>query len=840
MQAPGAAPNFIERLKQALVQLGLEPRDVFIDTDNIVPGYYFLFVIHQAIWKCDLFIPVIGTQWTTLLDQKLQKEEDDVVVRELAAALKLERNIVPLLIDHDKMPVKLPEEIQELTEIDGESLTSDASVEALAAALAKPVAEITQEHRLGRVWNVGYALFSIALWALCGILPNAIGVSEFGFDTWIGMATGWAGMFIWPTFFMPFIMLALHSPCKTLVEAALNAGNPHDALRYAAPIFLGFLFAIGITISEISLPQVPWTVHPKLLAQCHGPDNPAANERNPAIAQYNRDLAILASYPESGAIPKDYRDTFWAKDACWPNVFFYLAIPLRESPTNGEYAAQRSDIQKAFLRVLGKDAKGFKGTEAPYSTLFPFYALAFFLMAWPLSSSIIMAIIYATISVRARGGRVLRIPSEDAILCLTYGFVTLLVWMPFRMTTNSIKNSYYCLSPADGCHPIWEIFSKDLYLGLALFTGYAALTVGLLWNHRRLLLGFLGSCAVLLIVTITLLVYKYYQTISGLTDYWQFWLANSLLLILVLIWLWYQYAPFFVRLKDFLDDKKQRDNGTTRRRDISRSTSESFAVTTITKAHQAITIREMRIRDAISIRRCISDPRFTMPYLTGTPDPSAKPVRPWLRSISYVLKAVGSRRFGRVAFGARRHWIMAIVDGVSGSFLGVALLDAVVRVPRGTQYGLMTRIFIEPHKLRADEEVGDAEWGFFVHPDFWGRGVAIQAIYALTAALADRPSWCAPGQNIVNRIYAETGATNRQAIALLQKAGLVRVDGKAIPATASPRFEPDGQPIELVHFEQPAEHRQLNPEAPVKALLKDMADRGVVSPGWQSHRTPPA
>jgi RimJ/RimL family protein N-acetyltransferase len=255
-------------------------------------------------------------------------------------------------------------------------------------------------------------------------------------------------------------------------------------------------------------------------------------------------------------------------------------------------------------------------------------------------------------------------------------------------------------------------------------------------------------------------------------------------------------------------------------------------VTTVTKSRRSIILREMRCGDVAGIRSCMRDARFAMPYLTGTPNPRTKPVRPWARSAAYVFNAVASRRLGPLIFGARRHWIMAIVDEASARFIGVVLLDGVVRLPRGMHDNFLARIAIEPHKTREDEQVGDAEWGFFLHPDFWGEGIALQAAYALTSVLANRPSWCAQGTNVVRRIWAETGSNNPQAAAVLRKAGLVRVDGRTIPAAHSPRFDPAGRPIELVHFDQPPEHGQIDPASPVSVLLKGMEDRGVVATNW--------
>jgi len=49
---------------------------------------------------------------------------------------------------------------------------------------------------------------------------------------------------------------------------------------------------------------------------------------------------------------------------------------------------------------------------------------------------------------------------------------------------NSTKFAYYCVEGTN-CGPIWETFAKDAFLGLALLFGYIALTVGMLWNHKR-------------------------------------------------------------------------------------------------------------------------------------------------------------------------------------------------------------------------------------------------------------------------------------------------------------------------------------------------------------------
>src|SRR5688572_27128282 len=128
---------------------------------------------------------------------------------------------------------------------------------------------------------------------------------------------------------------------------------------------------------------------------------------------------------------------------------------------------------------------------------------------------------------------------------------------------------------------------------------------------------------------------------------------------------------------------------------------ESISLVTATKAGRTIAVREMRPGDGAAVHRCMAHPAFRLPYLTGTPDPKNQPVRSWVRSTAYVVKAMASRYFGRIAFGARRHWIMAIADADSGQFIGIVLLDGVARFPRGEAHGLLQRAFIEPHKNKA-------------------------------------------------------------------------------------------------------------------------------------------
>jgi len=104
------------------------------------------------------------------------------------------------------------------------------------------VQQTIRVRRFGGGLTASYFVLALIIWALCAIVPNAVGLREFGFDAWVGMATVWSGMFIWPIFFLPLIMLALYRPFQILLEATLNSDRLRDALTYASPIIFGTVF----------------------------------------------------------------------------------------------------------------------------------------------------------------------------------------------------------------------------------------------------------------------------------------------------------------------------------------------------------------------------------------------------------------------------------------------------------------------------------------------------------------------------------------------------------------------------------------------------------------------
>ena len=97
-----AAGRLVDRLAQIF------PRDqLFMDIDAIEPGLDFEEVINEKLEACDVMLAVIGPNWATSRDESgaLRLEDPDDFVRlEIAAALKRDIRVIPVLVDGAKIP----------------------------------------------------------------------------------------------------------------------------------------------------------------------------------------------------------------------------------------------------------------------------------------------------------------------------------------------------------------------------------------------------------------------------------------------------------------------------------------------------------------------------------------------------------------------------------------------------------------------------------------------------------------------------------------------------------------------------------------------------------------
>jgi hypothetical protein len=242
-----------------------------------------------------------------------------------------------------------------------------------------------------------------------------------------------------------------------------------------------------------------------------------------------------------------YPSAFWLRDRCWPNAFFYLTIPASAGALDNVYKAERPGIARAFDALL-------TSAQVPYSRLFPSYVISFTILIWLTALGILMSIFYVTVSIRrAHNGRVRSIPSEDAYLCLTYAFVALMVWLPFRINTIHFKVLYNCETfPCAG-----EIrpYIKDTVFAVALVIAFAYLTAGLLIRYHRIALSILGGAAIALFLSGAVAVYLFPDAVASLAEQWQTFIGIAILVILILLGLWYQFDPAIVRFNDFRNDQ---------------------------------------------------------------------------------------------------------------------------------------------------------------------------------------------------------------------------------------------------------------------------------------------
>ena len=87
---------------------------VFIDVESLAPSEHFDAAIERAIGQCDVVLVLIGSHWID--DRTRLNDPRDFIRLELATALRLERPIIPLLIDEMRMPQPsdLPADLQGL------------------------------------------------------------------------------------------------------------------------------------------------------------------------------------------------------------------------------------------------------------------------------------------------------------------------------------------------------------------------------------------------------------------------------------------------------------------------------------------------------------------------------------------------------------------------------------------------------------------------------------------------------------------------------------------------------------------------------------------------------
>jgi len=120
-------------------------RKIFMDVDTIEPGSDFFDVLERAVSECSVLVAVIGPSWLNAQNSEGKRRLDDpedLVRAEIAAALKRNIRVVPVLVDGASMPKSsdLPSDVMAITRRHAISITHErfaSDAEALVQTIKK-------------------------------------------------------------------------------------------------------------------------------------------------------------------------------------------------------------------------------------------------------------------------------------------------------------------------------------------------------------------------------------------------------------------------------------------------------------------------------------------------------------------------------------------------------------------------------------------------------------------------------------------------------------------------------------------------------------------------------
>jgi hypothetical protein len=549
--------HFIRNLRTAVVQAGFQR--VFLDIDRsygLTDSDHFEYQAFKAIEASDVFIVVIGKKWLRILNDKFKEDHRDSVAREIRMALRYEKNIVPILVDMAKMPEAedIPELIRNVHYSIALKVKSDSSIRDLSECLSVRAQKIKSQAMFKYYWAISFSVLGLIFYYLAALNTNLVGTLEYGPSSWWGMARLWGGLFIWPAIFLPFLIFALFRPITTVVESvvySIRYKNISAFFTYATPIFMATILSAAVWLVEVlDDRQVPWTL-------ALSPEQSRCEESASAEKGKSEIFDVISAYDNSDELKRYYEKRpsgapFWLTNKCWPNVLFYLVSPIYQGIESRSYRDERVNISDVFNKILDNKTRLSLGVANSKTAVA--YRIAFFELGWIGVLGVVLAGFYVV----ARVNNILSdqprdLPVGDAVICLAYSLITLMTWIPFRMTTEYIKFIYNTNSQTTARVNL-ALYIPDIMLFGMLSVGYIFVFWGLTARFRRFGLAIVGTLMVGLWVWLSVYIYNHEPDVALLSEYWQFILAISIPAVITTYVLWVFFNPTRLHFRDFRKD----------------------------------------------------------------------------------------------------------------------------------------------------------------------------------------------------------------------------------------------------------------------------------------------
>jgi hypothetical protein len=146
----GYTGRLVDRLQNVF-----EPREIFLDVDNIAPGLDFVRELNDRVAECDIMLAVIGQSWIDARDSagaRRLDNPDDFVRIELVSALSQDKLVVPVLVGGAVMPRpdELPDALKQLARRHAVRLTHERfrpDVEGLIKSIQEVLKDISERRQ---------------------------------------------------------------------------------------------------------------------------------------------------------------------------------------------------------------------------------------------------------------------------------------------------------------------------------------------------------------------------------------------------------------------------------------------------------------------------------------------------------------------------------------------------------------------------------------------------------------------------------------------------------------------------------------------------------------------